>query len=104
MKRFWISFWTGNYADEGCLDAPFQVWLSGQTDRRSHLPQKFESGEPKDDCSLCAVVDANSEEEIFPAVLKYFPDAEMRFCEPRPSDFVPGDRFGGFEGKTALHF
>ena len=102
MKRYWISFYSGYYGDEGCTAPPFQVWISGESERRGHLPQSFESGSPKNDCTICTVVDANNENEIWESVGKHFLDYEKRFCDVVESDFVPGDRFPNFENKTTL--
>lgn len=102
MKRFWVSWISGYYGDEGCTTPPFQVWISGHMDRRSGLPTEFETGNPKDDCTICAVIDANSEDEIWPVIAKHFPDYEQRFCEERKIDYIPGDRFPDFENKTSL--
>lgn len=92
MKRFWVSWISGYYGDEGCTTPPFQVWISGQMCRRPHLPQAFESGNEKDDCIICAVIDAEKEEDIWPVVANHFPDYEQRFCEEREPDYVPGGR------------
>lgn len=98
MKRYWVSWISGYYADEGCTEPPFKVWISGQMDRRSNLPKKFEGTDnPKDDCTLCAVIDAESPEAIWKAVEKHFPDYEERFINEKDSDYVPGDRFPGFD-------
>ncbi|MCP1757883.1 hypothetical protein [Bradyrhizobium elkanii] len=48
MPRHWASWWSGNYADEGCTRPPFKTWVSGTRDR----------DEERDEQSLCAVVDA----------------------------------------------
>lgn len=100
--RYWVSWVSGNYIDEGCTAPPFQFWLSGQRDRRSHLPQTWDDGEEKDDCNLCAVIDADSEDQIWPVVAKHFPDYEQRFCNEVEVDYQPGDRFMNFENRTSL--
>lgn len=33
MKRYWISWYSGYYADEGCTAPPFQVWITGSRQR-----------------------------------------------------------------------
>jgi len=97
MKRFWISWWSGNYEDEGCTKPPFQFWVSGQRDRDND-----DSESERDECAICAVIDANSEEEIWPVVKKHFPDYEPRFCTEKRPDYVPNDRFPDFRGETSL--
>lgn len=93
MNRYWVSWWSGNYADEGCTNPPFQYWITGQRNRED--PKK-------DDCSICAMIDASDEEEIWENISKYFPDFEQRFCELTSPDAVPGDRFPDFENRTKL--
>jgi hypothetical protein len=101
--RFWVSWISGNYFDEGCTHPPIQYWLSGQMDRRAHLPQKDSNGEEKDDCTLCAVIDAESEDEVWQNIAKYFPDYAERFIEERAPDYEPGDRFLSFENRTRFN-
>jgi len=102
MKKYWISFYSGYYSDEGCSKPPFQVWISGQLERRPHLPQTFENGNSKDDCSICALVEANDEDEIWKSVKKYFPDYEERFCKEVKDNYKPNDRFPDFQNKISL--
>jgi hypothetical protein len=56
----------------------------------------------KDDVSICAVIDAENEEQIWRIVGKHFPDYESRFCSPREPGYKPGDRFPDFENRTQL--
>ena len=94
MTRWWVSWWSGNYADEGCTAPPFQVWESGSRDRNDDSD--------RDDVSLCAVVDAADEAAIWRVVARHFPDYEPRFCNEREADWQPNDRFPGFRGATSL--
>ena len=83
--RYWASWWSGNYADEGCTETPFEMWVSGQRER---------ADEKRDDCSICAVIDAEDEAAVETLIAAHFPDYEMRFCEAKSSDFSPPpDRF-----------
>ena len=119
MKRFWASWWSGYHADEGCTAPFFQVWISGSKGRANdgltaELLAKanaiededeydaFIDEHAKDDVSICALIDAESEDQIWEVVAKHFPDYVVRFCEERPIDYNPGDRFGGFENRTKL--
>ena len=119
MKRYWISWWSGYYADEGCTRPPFQVWISGYKEREHHglTPEqlaesiKLDNEDKyfayldkyrKDDASICALVDAKNEEEIWETISKHFPDYKIRFCEEKDLDFTPSNRFGNFENKTSL--
>lgn len=86
MIRYWVSWWSGYYADEGCTKPPFQVWVSGTRPRLND--------EKRDDCSICAVIDAESASEVETIVAHHFPDYEMRFIEFKDADWQPpADRF-----------
>lgn len=88
--RYWVSWFSGNYEDEGCTKPPFEFWVTGQRDRQGNgLSQKH----ARDDCSLCAVIDAESEDAVWKLVGKHFPDYEVRFLEEKNPNFQPGDRF-----------
>ena len=88
MPRYWVGWWSGNYADEGCTKPPFKFWVSGQRERANDGPES-----KRDECSLCAVIDAENELAVEKLVAAHFPDYKMRFCEARPDDFVPDSRF-----------
>ena len=96
MGRYWVSWWSGYYEDEGCTEPDFQIWVSG-TRLRSTRPKG-----KQEELSLCAVIDADSSKQIEFFLRVHFPDYELRFCEKREPDFVPNDRFPGFEGRTKL--
>lgn len=93
MTRFWVSWWSGYYDDESCTKPPFQVWISGY---------RFVRADGRNECALCAVIDAPSKAVLWEAVNRYFPDAKRRFCRPVAADFQPGSRFPGFRGETAI--
>jgi len=121
MKRYWISWYSGGYEDEGCIEEPpFQYWWSGQRERPNHglTPEKYAEYmkiEDEDDANAfldehgrsdgtaCAMVEAESEDEIWTVVARYFPDYEYRFCELREDGATTGDRFGGFENRVSLY-
>jgi hypothetical protein len=122
-NRYWVSWWSGNYEEEGCKAPPFDFWVSGQRERRRNgLSQEqydfsltirdedeydnYIDKYAKDDCSICALIDASGEEEIWQEVAKYFPDYEQRFCEQKDADYSPGagGRFTGGKGRTSLYF
>lgn len=92
LNRFWVSWWSGNYASEGCTAPPFQVWCTGSRDR----------ADGRDEESYCAVIDAPSEAVIWRGIEKHYPDYEPRFCTPREPDWTPNDRFQNFESGTML--
>ncbi len=91
--RFWASWYSGNYADEGCTKPPFKFWVSGQASRRQEFPQTFSDGREKDDCTICASIDANNEEDVWKLVSKHFPDYNQRFINRVDNDWAPGTRF-----------
>lgn len=93
--RYWVSWWTGNYADEGCTKPPFDSMVSGERQRR-------DQGNDQSHCMLFDCDPAN-EVAMTDLVEKHFPDAEFRFIERKPDDYEPGDRFPGmraFEVKS----
>jgi hypothetical protein len=53
--------------------------------------------------SMCALIEANSEAEIWPVIKHHFPDYEYRMCEPVADDWKPGSRFPDFQDRTSLH-
>lgn len=111
MKRFWASWVSGNYADEGCSKPPFKFWVSGsiarpnlgltpaQMQKYRRLREDESDAEAfldtysRDNLTLCAVVDAESEDDVWVLVAKHYPDYKPRFCEEKEPDFKPGDRF-----------
>jgi len=120
MTRYWISWYSGYYADEGCTTPPFQVWITGSRERPNYglTPERLaeynaftdedEADEylnehSKDTATICALVDAESSDEIWEVIGKYFPDYEERFIEMREANHTLGDRFMDFEGRTSLY-
>jgi hypothetical protein len=110
MKTFWVSWWSGNYEDEGCTKPPFQFWVSGQKDRPNYgLTQRqveeanlindedvydeYMDTHSRDDCSLCAVIKCENEDGVWELVSRHFPDYVPRFCDEKESNFCPGGRF-----------
>lgn len=85
LQRFWVSWWGGDGEDcRPVVDAPpFQWWVSGDRD-----------GDPPH--SICAVLDAGTEEAAWRLVTQYWPEAERRFAvikepgwQPDPGRFPP---------------
>jgi len=121
MTRYWISWYSGGYVDEGCVEEPpFQYWWTGQRERPNYglTPERLaeyeaftdeDEGEDyldehsRSDGTACALVEAESVYEIWKTVGKYFPDYRERFCEECEVGHTPGDRFGNFENRTSLH-
>lgn len=95
INRYWVSWWSGFYENEGCTLPPFQIWISGHRDR----------SDGQTEVSICTMIDAECECEIWKVVDQHFPDYEERFCDKRRNnDAVPeSSRFPGFENRTSLH-
>lgn len=114
MTLYWASWYSGNYADEGCTAPPFEFWVTGQRDRpRYGLTEEqykearriqdacddedqeeywaFLDEHSRDDCTICALIEAENEAAVFDLVRQYFPDCQYRFCDE--SDGNLGDRF-----------
>jgi hypothetical protein len=79
MTRFWVSWWGGEGEDMRPLkdDDTTPSWACSGG--------RFE--EPKH--SICAVVDADSEEAVWKVIKGLWPEAEERFCEEKPDDWLP---------------
>ena len=79
MKRFWISwYWTST--SRNYPNAKFRFWHSGTRG--------------SDNASvICAIVDAIDETEAWKVVGHHFRKHEQRFCDEKPLEWNPGDRF-----------
>lgn len=89
MNRYWVSWYSGNWADEGCTKPPFHFWVTGYRKR-----ENIEENEGRDECSLCAVLDDKDEKSIWSLIGKHFPDFKIRFCEIKDKNYEPpSDRF-----------
>lgn len=110
MKRFWTSWYSGNYEDEGCTNPPFQFWVTGYSGRNNYgltAAQQAELAQIEDEdsqddylekhartnCTICAAINGEDEEAVWKLVNTHFPDYVERFIDEVPLDFVPGDRF-----------
>lgn len=117
MTKFWTSWYSGNYADEGCTKPPFKFWVSGYRDRPNcglnaaqyaqytaltesstcteEDEDDFLEKHSRDDCTICAMIEAVDENAVWLLVNQHFPDYQQRFCEAKEADFDPsvGGRF-----------
>lgn len=78
--RFWISW----YSKEDPENVPFHAWETGERVNADFSTRDY---------SICAVIDAESEQAAYDLARQYYPDLEERFCTPKADDFQPGDRF-----------
>ena len=83
MKRYWVSWMSGYYLDEGCTTPPFIVWVTGYISRVNN------ETDDRDDCNICAVIDAESEQEVWEMINNHFPDYKERFIEEKDLDWEP---------------
>ncbi len=91
--KFWASWWSGNFANEGCTEPPFHVWVSGERDR----------ADGKDEWSICGHLAFPSEEALRESVAKHYPDCEWRFVKEVGDDFKPNNRFPPHKGAAREH-
>lgn len=100
--RFWVSWWSDAEVEEDAI--PFDYWISGWKFKPGMNPFNMPDGDDGEGLvpSICAVIDAESEDAVWGGVSKFFPDYEVRFCEERDDDYSPGDRFQGGTGRTSL--
>ena len=82
--RFWMRWYGGDGGDARPLTypTPIEWWHSGTT-----------AEETGPNCTICALVDAPSEEEAWARVREYWPEAVPDFAHVKPDDWRPGDRF-----------
>lgn len=73
-RKYWISWISGNYADEGCTKPSFKFWETGSI---------FRQNSERDDLTLCTLLEVPSEEAAWELIPKHFPDYEERFCNRR---------------------
>jgi len=81
--RFWVSWWGGAAGDCRPLldDAETPAWgCSGERDTEPQF-------------SLCAVIDASTEAQVWEQVKRCWPEYVQRFCERKPDGWRPGSRF-----------
>jgi len=98
-QRYWVTFLSGYYKDEGCSHPDFPSWiLSDIKDRRLFLPHLTSDGHPKTDCVIAGLIDAFSEEELWIRVKKFFPDYEMQSIETKPAQWQPPEDTHPYSG------
>lgn len=75
MIRYWVS-WISKLEAE---NVPFRYWITGYT--------------ADDSFTYVADIRADSEQAAFAKIAEYFPDYEYRFCDEKPEEWQPSDRF-----------
>lgn len=81
MKKYWISWWESVKTQEPD-SCPFLYWISGSKGWDDSTAE----------VSICAVIEC--EVDPWDYIREYFPNAiEERFCDEKPLDWQPGDRF-----------
>lgn len=85
-QRYWTSWWTTSQGD--WPEVPFQFWATG-SDMNNRV-------------AVCALLEGPNRWHVEQGVIKYFPDAEFRFIEPRDHDWSPGDRFPVYEERVKI--
>ncbi len=116
MTRYWASWYSGDYEDEGCTTPPFQIWYTGQADRPDNglSPENLaiyekmlgqSDGDDQDaldefldtnsrtDATICAEIVADSEEDVWELVAIHYPDYRQRFCDEMAPDQKRSSRF-----------
>jgi hypothetical protein len=91
--RYWVSWYSGCYRDEGFTFPPFQFWSYGTRIRRKS---------DRVNQILFALLEAPDKEMIWDVIGKHFPDYSSRFLEAVAEDWSPGSRFPDFDGKPFL--
>ena len=88
--RFWIGWISAAENQKGCPKPPFIAWVTG------FVPKEYTDPGPSE-ITYCAWVEAEKEEDIVPALTRYYPDApkHSRFIRPVSDEWDPGDRFPG---------
>jgi exonuclease SbcD len=85
--KFWASWWSSYDSDKGCTEPPFEVWLTGEREAAHGDPGHSE-------LSFCALVEAESVQEVWEVVRVHYPDFEPRFANLVADDWsAPADRF-----------
>lgn len=84
-KRWWMSWWEPVKSD---LDSRPLKWPLPKS-----IPAWGQSGFRDDAASNCAVVDAPIEKAAKAKIEKHWKPSEWRFCEEKPNDWKPSERF-----------
>lgn len=96
LKRFWISWWTLPELMPKPEVVPFQFWetLANSASLSGVLVSSVET-----------VIDAECDTQAWAAIGVYFKPSLPTTFEEKPMGWVPeGDRFVGFENRTAIKF
>ncbi len=98
MTRYWVAWWSGSYADDGCTKPPFPFWMM---EHRPYHGNRWDA-KARDELALTAMVDAEDEASLWETIRRHFPDAELRWAEPKPAGWDLHDQFPQWMGLTGL--
>lgn len=85
MKRYWVSWWSGEFEEDGCTPPPFRLMMFCTGHRGEDDAGQF---------SLCLLVESQSADDVWQMILRHYPDAELRFCD-ETAEGLESDRFPG---------
>lgn len=80
--RYWLSWYGGKDSDPRPVTFPVPVewWCTGE--------------DLEGVCTICAIVDAESEADAFCLISQWWPEAKARFCKEQEPGWRPtADRF-----------
>jgi hypothetical protein len=92
--RYWVSWYGGVDGDSRPIkdDEGTPAWACSGSRIATHK---------NDPCNtICAIIDAKNEEEVWKRVREYWPEAEERFIEEKDPNYLPGDRFQAIKDKV----
>lgn len=92
LYPFWTSWWTSVYPfgeddEDTVIIFPAKMWVSGTKETLTEGKKMY---------SVCALIKASDEAEVWEIVGKVFPDYDERFCTQKDVNFQEsdlGDRF-----------
>jgi hypothetical protein len=81
--HWWIRFYTDSIEDSRPIKVPVP-----------NIQHYWESGFSDTHAIMCAMATGETEADVLESVKYGWPDVgELDFCDPRPEDWTPGDRF-----------
>jgi hypothetical protein len=87
-----VSWWSTGDEEYGCSKPPIQTWVSDEFTENGKTTYTF-----------CAVIEAETVDDLWQNILKFYPDCEKRFCIQRPDNFTPPDKFTKYQEKVSFN-